>query len=76
MQSHAQRKIGWLERQLARDDLNVNLRNMYRGWNRRIEGETQSKLEEINKRSGVLSSLEIIGAAVVYPEASSSNIGF
>ena len=72
MQSHAQRKIGWLERQLARDELNVNLRNMYRGWNRRIEGETQSKLEEINKKSGVLSSLEIIGAAVVYPETFSS----
>ena len=72
VQSHAQRKIGWLERQLARDELNVNLRNMYRGWNRRIEGETQSKLEEINKKSGVLSSLEIIGAAVVYPETFSS----
>ena len=67
--SHAERQITRNERQLSKNDLNIRLRNMYRGWNRRIEGETQSKLAEIERKSGVRSSLEIIGMAIICPEA-------
>ena len=65
--SHAERQVSRNERQLAKDDLNVRLRNMYLGWNRRIEGETESKLAEIERRSGVRSSLEVIGLALLHP---------
>ena len=68
VQSHAQRQINRNDRQLQRDDLNVSLRNMYSGWNRRIHDETASKLTEIDQKSGVLSSLEPIGLAVLYAE--------
>ena len=74
VRSHAQRQISRNERQLSRDDLNINLRNMYSGWNRRIEDETKSKLSEIDRKSGVRSSLEIIGVAVISPESYSSNL--
>ena len=52
VQSHAQRQIERNERQLQREDLNVNLRNMYDGWNRRIRTETESKLAEIDQKAG------------------------
>ena len=68
--SYAKRQISRNERQLTKDDLNVSLRNMYLGWNRRIEGETESRLAEIERRGGVRSALEIIGMAVMYPDAS------
>ena len=69
VRSHASRQLNRNERQLAKDDLNVNLRNMYLGWNRRIESETESRLAEISRKSGVRSSLEIIGMAVLIPQA-------
>ena len=72
VRSHARRQLNRNERQLARDDLNVNLRNMYLGWSRRIEGETESKLAEIRRKSGIRSSLEIIGMAVLSPVRGSS----
>ena len=72
VQSHAKRQINRNERQLAKDDLNVNLRNMYLGWSRRIDGETESKLAEIKRKSGIRSSLEIIGMAVLLPLSGSS----
>ena len=65
--SHARRQLDRNRRQLAKDDLNVSLRNMYLGWNRRIEGETESRLAEIRRKSGIRSSLEIIGMAVLSP---------
>ena len=68
VRSHASRQLNRNERQLAKDDLNVNLRNMYLGWNRRIESETESRLAEISRKSGVRSSLEIIGMAVLVPQ--------
>ena len=68
VRSHAERQISRNEHQLSKADLNINLRNMYRGWNRRIENEAQSKLAEIERKSGVRSSLEIIGMATIYPE--------
>ena len=52
VQSHAQRQIDRNERQLQREDLNINLRNMYQGWNRRIGDETISKLAEIDQKGG------------------------
>ena len=66
--SHAQRQISRNERQLQREDLNINLRNMYLGWNRRIHDETTSKLAEIDQKGGVRSSLETIGAAIIRPD--------
>ncbi len=75
VRSHAERQISRNERQLARDDLNPRLQTMYRGWNRRIEAETQSKLDDIDKKSGVRSSLEIIGMAVMYPEPTAHGLG-
>ena len=69
VQSHAQRQIERNERQLQREDLNVNLRNMYDGWNRRIRTETESKLAEIDQKGGVRSSLEIIGSAIIHPQS-------
>ena len=73
VRSHAKRQLSRNERQLARDDLNVNLRNMYLGWSRRVEGETESKLAEIRRKSGIRSSLEIIGMAILSPMSGSSN---
>ena len=70
VRSHAVRQLNRNGRQLSRSDLNSRLRNMYNGWNRRIEIEAQSKLAEIEQRSGVRSSLEIIGVALIYPEDS------
>ena len=67
--SYAERKLSRFERQLSRNDLKTNIRNLYRGWSRRIEGETQSKMAEIERKAQVRSSLEIIGLAAIYPEA-------
>ena len=66
--SHAQRQIIRNDRQLQKEDLNVNLRNMYLGWNRRIHDETATKLAEVDQKSGVRSSLEIIGGVVIHPD--------
>ena len=72
VRSHAKRQLNRNERQLAKDDLNVNLRNMFLGWNRRIDGETKSRLAEIRRKSGIRSSLEIIGMVVLSPISGSS----
>ena len=71
--SHARRQLTRNERQLAKDDLNASLRNMYLGWNRRIESETESKLEEIEMRSGTRSSLELVGLAVLTPQTGATS---
>ena len=68
VRSHAQRQISRNERQLSRENLNSNLRNMYIGWNRRLLAETEAKLAEIDRKSGIRSSLEVMGAALIYPE--------
>ena len=67
VRSHAQRTLDWLDRQLERGDLKDNIRNMHRGRRRNLEAETKSKLEEIELREQVRSSLEVIGAAVLHP---------
>ena len=69
LSSYAERKLSRIERQLCRQDLKTNIRNLYRGWSRRIEAETKSKMEEIERKAQVRSALEIIGLAVIYPEA-------
>lgn len=68
VRSHAKRQLERNERQLAKDNLNVNLRNMYIGWSRRINEETDSKLAEIRRKGGLRSSLEIIGLAILSPQ--------
>ena len=68
VRSHAQRQISRNERQLSRENLNSNLRNMYVGWNRRLLAETEAKLAEIDRKSGIRSSLEVIGAALIHPK--------
>lgn len=65
--SLAKRKVEKNNRQLAKDDLDQNLRNMYRGWNRNIQADAESKLADIDRRSLVKSSMEIIGVAVAHP---------
>ena len=69
VRSLAGRKRTRNERQLAKADLNPNLRSLYLGWNRRIETETETKLAEIETRSAPRSSLEIIGMAVLSPQS-------
>jgi len=65
--SHSERKLNWLRRQLSRNDLKDNIRNLYRGWSQRIEAETRSKLEEIEQKSAVKSSLQVIGLVLLLP---------
>ena len=48
-------------------DLDARLRTLYSGWNHRIEQETEAKLEELERRTGVRSSLEVIGMALLIP---------
>ena len=67
--SHAERQLSRNRHQLSRSGLNARLKSLYSGWNRRIQSETQSKLAEIEHRSGVRSSLEIIGVALMHPES-------
>ncbi len=66
--SYAERKLLWLRRQLSRNDLKDNIRNMYRGWSQRIEVETRAKLQELEEKSKNRSSLQVIGIALVAPE--------
>ncbi len=73
VRSHAKRQLDRNQRQLAKEELNVNLRNMYLGWSRRIEVETESRLVEIGRKSGIRSSLEIIGMAILLPLSESSS---
>ena len=72
VRSHSKRQRKQNEQQLAKDDLNPRLRRLYEGWNRRLEGETQAKLADIEQKSGIRSSLEIIGMAVIHPEGDTS----
>ena len=65
--SHTKRTLDWLERQLARNDLDIRIRNMHTGRRRNLNNETQSKLDEIERKSQIRSSLEVIGAVVIYP---------
>ena len=69
VRSHAQRQISRNERRLSRENLNSNLRNMYVGWNRRLLAETEAKLAEIDRKSGIRSSLEVIGAALIHSDS-------
>lgn len=66
--SLAKRKVEKNNRQLAKDDLDQNLRNMYLGWNRNIQSDAESKLADIDRRSLAKSSMEIIGVAVAHPQ--------
>ncbi len=66
--SHTTRKLNWLKRQLSRNDIKSKIRNLYEGWSRNLQTETRSKMDEIEQRGQVRSSLEIVGAAVVYPD--------
>ena len=67
VRSHAQRQKRRNDDHLAKPGLDARLRTLYSGWNRRIEQETETKLEEIERRSGVRSSLEVIGMALSIP---------
>ena len=70
--SHAERQLRRNQRHLSREDLNPRLRSMFSGWNRRIESETESKLADIERKSSVRSSLEVIGVALMLPEVVTS----
>ena len=53
--------------QLAKPDLDDRLRSLHLGWNRRIEQETAVKLDDIERKSGVRSSFEVIGMMLLFP---------
>ena len=72
--SHAQRQVKRNERQLSREDLNPNLRNMFLGWNRRVGEEAKAKLEDIERKGSVQSYLEIVGMAVIHPPSESDTV--
>lgn len=65
--SHAARKLQWLRRQLAKNDIGERIRNLYRGWSQRLEAETRAKLEEIDQKTTVRSSLQVIGVVHLIP---------
>lgn len=72
VRSHAERQQRRNNDQLAKLDLDPRLRDLYSGWNHRIEQETATKLEDIEQRSGVRSSLEVIGIALLAPNPAPS----
>ena len=63
--SHADRKLQWLNHQLAKSDISENIRNLYRGWSQRLGAETKAKLEEIEQKTAGKSSLQIIGVVEI-----------
>ena len=65
--SYADRKLKWLDRQLARRDLRENIRNLYRGWHQRLESETHSKIADVERKGAVRSSLQVIGLMELLP---------
>lgn len=67
VRSHADRIFSRNERHLASADLDARLRRLYSGWNRRVEETMQTKLDEIEQKGGVRTSLEVIGMAALYP---------
>lgn len=66
--SHAERTINKNNRRLAEPDLNENLRVMFTSSNENTRNGLQAKLDQIDQRAGVRSSLEVIGLAVVHKE--------
>lgn len=72
VRAHAERQRHRNNDQLAKPDLNPRLQALYSGWNRRIEQETEAKLQEIDLKSGVRSSLEVIGMVVLVPNPAQS----
>ena len=68
VRSQAGRKLQRNDRRLEEPDLNESLRVMYSSWNENIRNGMQAKLDQIDQRGGVRSSLEVIGFAVVHPK--------
>ena len=68
VRSHAERRINNNNRRLAESDLNENLRVMFTSSNENTLNGLHAKLDQIDQRAGVRSSLEVIGLAVVHPE--------
>ncbi len=68
VRSHAERRINNNNRRLVEPDLNENLRVMFTSSNENTRNGLQAKLDQIDQRAGVRSSLEVIGLAVVHPE--------
>ena len=66
--SHAERRTNNNNRRLSEPDLNENLRVMFNSSNENIRNGMQAKLDQIDQRGGVKSSLEVIGLAVIHPE--------
>ena len=67
VESLANRRKQRNDDQLAKPDLDDRLRALHLGWNRRIEKETTIKLDEIERKSGVRSSFEVIGMMLLFP---------
>ena len=67
VRSHAERQKRRNDDQLTKPDLDARLRTLYSGWNRRIDEETEARLQEIERKSGVRSSMEVVGMALLIP---------
>ena len=67
VRSHAERQKRRNDDQLTKPDLDGRLRTLYSGWNRRIDEETEARLQEIERKSGVRSSMEVVGMALLIP---------
>lgn len=74
VRSHAERQRRRNDAQLDKPDLDPRLHALYSGWNRRIEQETEAKLQEIEHKSGARSSLEVIGMALLIPSPPESRL--
>ncbi len=68
VRSQAERTINNNNRRLAEHDLNENLRVMFNRSNENTRNGLQAKLDQIDQRAGVKSSIEMIGLAVVHPK--------
>ena len=68
VRSLARRQIDRNDRQLADPDLDPKMRRLYTGWNRNIKEGTRARLDEIDRKGQIRSSLEIIGMAVLHPQ--------
>lgn len=67
VRSHAERQQRRNSEQLDNPNLDIRLKKLYSGWNRRIAREVETKIRDIARRSDMRSSLEIIGIALLTP---------
>ncbi len=71
VRSHAERRMKRYIDRLSEPELSANLRIMFTSAKQNVRNQMQAKLDQIEQRGGVRSSLEVIGLAVVHPVSKS-----